>query len=146
MDYSKIYEKLDRLEKASFKVQRNNDSAYIHGKNFTVEVHLTKKDVILELVVTFDKRHQLTYQIDNDLYDLEKYNSVTAELLESMRLLLSGLNDGSVKYGYMSKRPTLLVKTSSGHEIVYSKWFFTTKKKIDRETAKEYSRLLNPLN
>lgn len=146
MTIEKIYEELNKLEAMGFEVKKDGESSYIKGKNFTIDLHLTKKEISLVLEVTFDKRQQLSYFIDNDLYDLEKYIDVTKELLEDMRLLLSGIADGSVKFGYIAKKPSLLVNTTDGHELVYNRWFFTTKKKIDPDKAKEYSRLLSPLN
>ena len=144
-NYSNIYEEVRKLEKANFEVQRRGDSTNIKGKNFTIDLDLTKKEISLFLEVNFDERQQLTYFIDNDLYDLEKNIDITNSWLEDMRILLAGIADSSVRFGYINKKPSLLVNTTDGHELVYNKWFFTTKKKIDADKAKEYSDLLSPL-
>lgn len=146
IDYSKIYEELNKFEAKGFEVKKDGESSYIKGKNFKIDLHLTKKEIDLVLGVRFDERQYLTYFIDNDLYPLEKDISITNSWLEDMRILLAGIADGSVKFGYIAKKPSLLVSTTDGYELIYNKWFFTTKKKIDLEKAKEYSNLLSPLN
>lgn len=81
-DYSKIYRELDKLQAKGFSLQKTGDTSKVAGKNFNNEVILTDREISLEMEVRFDNGRQIDYQIDNDLYDLEKYKDVTNELLE----------------------------------------------------------------
>ncbi len=99
MTIEKIHEELNKLEAIGFEVKKDGESSYIKGKNFTIDLHLTKKEINLVLGVRFDERQHLTYFIDNDLYPLEKDKFRKSQrILESIvSFKLTVIKEGSSK-------------------------------------------------
>lgn len=140
-----IIDYIKELPSGKVSINEVEGSFKVLGDGYVADV-VIKPPKELSLIFTLldsQGKPELSYSIDNDLYDMSSpSNSKFAQTIEERIVnILHQLEGGYVKRGTRKGRPALLIPTNDGLTAIYRGWFATTVKEIKNIDLRQFNNL-----